>query len=167
MKKDMFRATPLQQKQIRRWVTKDKLTTSQIATNLGIGRSQAAGLIFRLGLTGHRVTMASKARQRPTILADDFPKIELSAVKRKKPPTMPLAPPPWEKVHAWLKPGEHGPLTLMQLRPNQCKWPVVEDRGVVGCYLFCGEPTRPDERYCLEHKKRAHSAAHTIRRFFK
>lgn len=66
--------------------------------------------------------------------------------KDRKPATVPAEPT-----------GENGPLnlTLMQLRPGQCKWPVNDG----GPFLFCGHGTEEGRPYCTEHANRAVSAA--------
>ena len=48
-------------------------------------------------------------------------------------------------------------ISLVKLKPHQCKWPVHENRKVVGRFLFCGCPQIAGSNYCEEH----HAAAYT------
>lgn len=45
---------------------------------------------------------------------------------------------------------EHVP--LYRLEKNQCKFPVHEDRKIIGHFLFCAASTAPGEVYCLTHQ---------------
>lgn len=45
--------------------------------------------------------------------------------------------------------------SLTQLRPNQCKWPVSEDRGQIGHFLFCCLPVDGTSSYCPHHHQTA------------
>lgn len=45
--------------------------------------------------------------------------------------------------------------SLTQLRPNQCKWPVSEDRAQIGHFLFCCLPVDGTSSYCLHHHQAA------------
>lgn len=47
---------------------------------------------------------------------------------------------------------ERKPLYL--LGNNECKFPVFEDRKIVGRYLFCAAATRPGEPWCPAHHER-------------
>jgi hypothetical protein len=44
---------------------------------------------------------------------------------------------------------------LMELRKDECRWPVTQDRSVIGGFLFCGRPTAFGEVYCPPHRKMA------------
>lgn len=48
-------------------------------------------------------------------------------------------------------------VSLVRLKPHQCKWPVHENWKVVGRFLFCGCPQIAGSTYCEEH----HAAAYT------
>lgn len=151
-----FHATGPQLEQVRLWITRDHLSTAQIAAYLGVNRSQAAGIIHRLGLTGHRPARghgggALKAQPIPTSAANNLAnKIEA----RSTDPGLPPAP-KFQPLTVEAKP-------LLKLRPGECKWPTVEDRAVVGGHWFCAEATRLGERYCPHHMTRA--SANAVRR---
>jgi hypothetical protein len=50
------------------------------------------------------------------------------------------------------KAGDAKLQSLTQLRSNQCKWPVSEDKAAIGHFLFCGRPTDGTNPYCTEHR---------------
>lgn len=43
---------------------------------------------------------------------------------------------------------------LLDLNPNDCRWPVTDDRP----FLFCGEPKAGAGSYCACHKRMSVSA---------
>jgi len=45
--------------------------------------------------------------------------------------------------------------SLMQMRPNQCKWPVSVDRAQIGHVLFCCLPVDRTSSYCSHHHQMA------------
>lgn len=46
------------------------------------------------------------------------------------------------------------PLSLLELSPDACRWPVADDP-----VFFCGEPTEADCPYCLRHRALAYIRA--------
>jgi hypothetical protein len=42
---------------------------------------------------------------------------------------------------------------LMELKPNECRFPLEFDREVIGHYYFCADTTDRDASYCDRHKK--------------
>ena len=46
-----------------------------------------------------------------------------------------------------------GPLTLIDLRPGSCRWPL--GRLLDRVEFFCGAPAIPGCPYCIEHRQRA------------
>ena len=75
----------------------------------------------------------AKRTRKPMPVADDWPEREAKKLLRK--PHMLLVP-------------------ILNLGPNQCRWPV-EEAVVTGGYLFCGAATAPFESYCEWHKAKA------------
>jgi hypothetical protein len=67
------------------------------------------------------------------------------------PPPKPRQPPP-EPPRAEPEIFTMRRLTLLELGPGTCRWPV----GDAPPYLFCGNPTDPDRVYCPVHHIVAH-----------
>jgi hypothetical protein len=42
-------------------------------------------------------------------------------------------------------------VSLVRLKQCKCKWPVMRDVRVVGCFLFCGRQT-DGHSYCAKHQ---------------
>lgn len=42
-------------------------------------------------------------------------------------------------------------VSLAKLKAHQCKWPVDENRKVVGGFLFCGCAQKAGSIYCEQH----------------
>lgn len=43
---------------------------------------------------------------------------------------------------------------LMDLGNRECRYPVEDDRTVIGHFYFCGEPAVADRPYCDSHVRR-------------
>jgi GcrA cell cycle regulator len=52
------------------------------------------------------------------------------------------------------------PVPLVDLRAGCCKWPVAEDRSVIGGFLFCAAATLPERPYCATHAALAYIGLH-------
>jgi len=102
----------------------------KIAEALGVSRGSVAGKIHRLkNATSHSGTVNTKKRVKP-------------AVRRKM-------------AHACASPDEPAnPKTLLELGPDDCRWPEGDPRSPA--FRFCGRRTvcRP---YCQQHAKRAYT----------
>ena len=48
-------------------------------------------------------------------------------------------------------PGD--PLPLIHLGRCQCRYAVAQDKKVLGGWLFCAQPTEPEESYCAVHRE--------------
>lgn len=134
---------------------RDGKSASDIARILGGGvtRNAVIGKINRLGLKRggeylSRQTAKQSAKRQAAIARE-----EKKALARKvaeatskstapstiKPPTPPPEPP---------KPPKALMLTLVELKPHQCKWPIGDDRP----QLFCGQRAM-NTRYCDYHSR--------------
>jgi GcrA cell cycle regulator len=49
-------------------------------------------------------------------------------------------------------------ITLPELERHQCKWPVEENRRVVGGFLFCGHRRMGEGPYCDKHARLAYTS---------
>lgn len=133
---------------------------SEIAVMIGRGRNSCIGRAHRLGIistwtkpaksaTPSAVKQRAKAvialfppRPRPVPAAKAAPAAVAAPTQDNRP--VPLYPQPEASTTPFGK-----PLTLMQLEPHHCRWPVSGERNDT---LFCGAVretmTRP---YCTEH----------------
>lgn len=50
--------------------------------------------------------------------------------------------------------------SCLELKTNECKYPVNFDPEVQGLWLFCAEATVPGEVYCKKHKAVCATVAH-------
>lgn len=116
-----------------------------LAFRCGLSRNAVLGRAWRMGLVfgAHRASVPAKAK-RAVMFGPPRPP------KAPRPPPKP-APTPREIAAAWV--GPRVPLTLMELRPFTCRFPIAvpEDRGENT--LFCGDVTlTPGEPYCAHHR---------------
>ena len=104
---------------------------SVIAKELGKTRNAVLGKVDRLGLARHKFTQ--------TIT-------RVFKHKEKPPPSEPLPePPPVQHVNG---------VTLMELQPRDCRWPLGDPRDPD--LKFCGYGTLGDGPYCPRHHRKAH-----------
>ena len=126
-------------------------TYTQIASVFNVTRHAVAGILFR---------------KFPTLRAPSKPRHVVRKAKPPKPPKVKVEVPPpkiplkgairtgmtgdfggWEerealRLHRRLfDPGD--PLPLMHLGRCQCRYAVIEDKKVLGGWLFCAQPTSP------------------------
>lgn len=55
--------------------------------------------------------------------------------------------------------SETAKITLPELKPHQCKFPVEENHAVIGGFLFCGHRRIGDSSYCERHFRIAYTSA--------
>lgn len=121
-------------------------TFSEIADQVGLSRNACIGKAKRLHLPGREPHKApiSATRERRT-------RFQL------RPPPLPLAP---ERRAPVLNAPEPRNLTILDLEPGDCKWPVTENPP----YLFCGNPAvRWEPAYCGFHYQLAHNRNDRLR----
>lgn len=141
------------------------LSCSTISNRLGprFTRNAVIGKVHRLHLarrnpspppgTGRRKvrhqalgegTEAAAKSARPT------PTISLAPIVKKPVPVKLVPPQPARTLH-------DGPVTLLDLGPQMCKWPI----GDVGSsdFHFCGHKHDGDGPYCEYHASQAYSSA--------
>ena len=132
------------------------LSAAGIAKAMGETRNAIIGIIHRRHLKlNNPPKNGAKGRQ---------PKRERAEMKQSRIPGVPASEktqPSPAKVPEL--PGADHPcqpaamrrVPLIDLRLNECKWPVDHDPTVVGQHLFCGLPTQPERSYCEKHGGRA------------
>lgn len=133
-------------------------TASVVAREMGIGRNQALGRIYRDPDLALRTYSKKPKVQRPP----RPPK----ATKAEKPssttqPVAAMVAPAGDVVHAepaapiaTPEPPSHpNPMPLIGTGRRWCKWPVAADSRVLGGFLCCGDRSRPGDVYCVKHRK--------------
>ena len=120
----------------------------------GVTRNAVIGMAARLGLS--RPTKASLSRRR---------KAEAAAPAEIMGKAL--------YVPAATEPVRGQAVTLLQLKPRHCRWPLWADKpapaeaGGAGERLFCGARAEPGGPYCAGHARMAAGAPnHTARRGF-
>jgi GcrA cell cycle regulator len=120
-------------------------SASVIARELGVTREAVLGKAFRLRLAHRKAPPA--ARPKPSQIWR--PKTSL----KPRPPFMPdkpLAPMPERRSPM---PSGMRRLQLLELEPNQCRWPVGDPR--MREFFFCGADADVGCIYCPHHMRRA------------
>lgn len=123
-------------------------TAAEIATTLGgVTRNAVIGKAHRLKLS-NRTSPIQPAKKQKTPANTSTPPAAVAAPKKLRP------------AKAIDIPKGQG-LSLMELKPNMCRWPSGdprdEDFGFCGCASIVGLP------YCEEHAKIAYQAARNNR----
>lgn len=60
---------------------------------------------------------------------------------------------PDETFHVKREPaGAMRMVPMVELRADECRWPVTQDLTAIGGHLFCGRGTRLGEVYCDRHR---------------
>jgi len=131
-------------------------SASEIAGAFGISRNAVIGRIHR-----NTTLRAALQARGPFIRIVDVPPVKpqpKAAVAiatiavwpraknrpgEKEPPTMPDPPPPLADMRR---------VPLLDLRRAWCKWPIDEDKAVIGHFIFCGRDTGGPS-YCNEHDR--------------
>ena len=137
----------------------DGLSASQIANTLGgVSRNAVIGKIHRLGLSG-RVKAARAPTRRATATPPPAP------APRVKPAPQPRVmavgstvvkvvereqyqPAPEPVVSAAIV-SLHEGITLTDLKPCSCRWPVGDPS--TDDFRYCGAQTSPGDTYCAAH----------------
>lgn len=131
----------------------DGLSASQIAAQLGgVTRNAVIGKIHRLGLSGR--VKAPKAARSPQRRASPArgPAVQrvmavgsaaVKVVEQEAPAPLAVLPAEGEVVPL------HARLTLLELTPNSCRWPVGDPAD--DTFGFCGAPTCGTDTYCKAH----------------
>jgi GcrA cell cycle regulator len=112
-------------------------SATQIAKKLGGGvtRNAVLGKIYRLREAGHLI---------PTQTSGASPRVRI------KPPAPPkAAPAPQVVAHIHINAAHYLSLTMMDLQPNQCRWPLNDPADEE--FLFCGNHRLSGKPYCDEH----------------
>lgn len=128
------------------------LTARQIADTIGTrSRPAILGIARRLKLP-FRVKQTAAPKHRQSALARGMAtRINRDKVRKALglPQFAAVENPKLLKSNAWDALPGTTPVTLMDLEPGMCKWPIGQDRP----YLFCG--AHADGVYCPEHTQRA------------
>ena len=128
-----------------------KLPASKIASQLGMSKGTVCGLIFRARRDGDL-----RFPQRPQLFAP--------RPRREKPVQVAFVPDLSHLVKAPPRRERFGAVLLMDLRPNECRYPTktLERRGE---YFFCGRPKDPkSEAYCEEHQTLCVAGVHYVKK---
>jgi GcrA cell cycle regulator len=127
----------------------------QIATKLGVTKNAICGKIDRLGVNLQNFVTGSSGLERPprTYEPQRVGRPEKQDRQAWRPSARPIAetavadedpsPPPIPPT---------GPIVLMDLRYDSCRWPINDGNP----FLFCGKPRRENSPYCEEHRRKAH-----------
>lgn len=109
--------------------TENRLSTWQMAKQLGVSRNALLGKVHRLGLPTHKKLPQPR-----------------KAIPAPRPP-----PPPIIEEPAPAEPKFLG-LSLMQLRTSSCRYP----RGEAVPFSFCGQRKQDGSSYCPYHHRMTH-----------
>jgi len=134
----------------------------EIALALGVSKNAVIGKMARMRRKGHVIETDFDGRTgRPPTIAIGYtsrrpppPKPAPHAMttpskpRRGLPPPDPVRPEPAPAVFTMRR------LTLLQLGPRTCRWPVGDPGTPEFC--FCGNVTDPDRSYCPVHHNVAH-----------
>jgi GcrA cell cycle regulator len=122
------------------------LSATEIGDRMELTRNQVIGRIHRLGIQKGGQRRTAPAQRRKRVLA---PKTPLPPTVKEK-PLPPMGPPAMPVVEL---PPEPAPLegslslTLLDLEPHQCKFPVTSSLP----HLFCGAERVEGRPYCSHH----------------
>jgi hypothetical protein len=131
------------------------LTLRAIGERLGISRGAVSGVVDRHGFTRRdepEMIRAWKARGKVKLEK----RVERSE-KRERKPDLHLA-----SRFSPLTPIEGRGITLMDLRPAHCRWPVGEASGAL--QRFCGHEVVGGSVYCAGHSAKAFVATRGVMR---
>lgn len=128
---------------------RDGLTGSQIATELGTTRNAVIGKVYRTPYL-NQIGLGGGIGGRPSKLAQAADRRH-KARRAKQPPRAP------RKKPVAVLTFEPVPLnlTLTELGPRNCRWPV-NDAAIGEDHLFCGKEAEECQPYCTHHARRAH-----------
>lgn len=117
------------------------LSASKIGGLLGKSRNAVIGKAHRINLPP--VTSRGPAKWRP-MAKRTKPRKKTGQIRVFTPKPKPVRREPVPEPNSLN-------LTLMQLEPGQCKWPVNDG----GPFLFCGHVRQPGTPYCEHHFARS------------
>lgn len=132
-------------------------TAAVVAREMGIGRNQALGRIYRdPDLALRKYPRKPKAPRPPR---PPRPRKEKTAIQT--PAVADMVAPAGDVVHsepAALAPSPEppthpNPMALIGTGTRWCKWPVAADSRVLGGFLCCGDRSLPGDVYCSTHRK--------------
>lgn len=126
-----------------KWWNQDGMSAREIADRLGVSRGAVLGKVHRMGWSGTvkkpaRPNTGNRARKTPSKGPDRPP-------LRKEPGINDLVPLPTD-------PSYEAAVTLMELKPHHCKWPISGP----GMTRYCGcAKVSSSNPYCDTHMGRA------------
>jgi hypothetical protein len=133
----------------------DGATAAEVAAAMNCGRNQALGRIWRdpdpemrlRGIAGRSKSLKRKEPKPPVLkLVEIEEPIEELILDIPPPPPLPV-----KQAHR-----HNHPMPLIGTGRKWCKFPIKEDRDVLGGHLCCGEPViAPGAVYCIEHTRKA------------
>jgi GcrA cell cycle regulator len=118
-------------------LTVEGRSASIIAALLGVTRNAVIGKWHRL-----RLSLNRPPRPRPS----RPPRVPRAPAVIRKPQIAYITSLPFE--------SPENPLTLFELEPHHCRWPVGLEGGP---HLFCGNTVADGRSYCGRHCKMAHT----------
>jgi hypothetical protein len=130
------------------------LTLTAIGERLGISRGAVSGVVDRHGFT--RRAEPERIREWKARGRVRVQKSEDQRIRRPRPSPRPSLSDHLISDH--LIPG----VTLMELRPQHCRWPVGEASGAL--QRFCGQEVVGGSVYCAGHSARAFVATRGVMR---
>lgn len=147
------------------------LSAAQIAWHIGAGctRSAVLGKLHRLKFTQtgerRRGNVQHNRLREPRPPAVRRAAVQPARIKDARAKRAESAAPPPEpevdvptRADAWLPLPGTTPVPLLELRRDQCKWPIGEVHAPG--FGFCGAPmAKGDERYCPAHHQLSKGAA--------
>lgn len=137
--------------QLRTLWTEGVLSASQIARRLGNGLSRNAVIskAHRAGIAEGRKAQPQQRTKRPK--TERRPKTFAIFMQHAKSPP---PPPPEPERDIDIPAPEFLGLTILQLEPDQCRYPHGGDDGTP--YRFCGQPAVAKCSYCTYHMRLAY-----------
>ena len=149
--------TDKERKQVAKLLAKGA-TAAVVAREMGIGRNQALGRIYRdPDLALRTFSRKPKVQRPPRPPKEEKPSSKTPPVAAMVAPAGEAKAPlsPAATVTPPEPPSHPNPMPLIGTGRRWCKWPVAADSRVLGGFLCCGDRSLPNDVYCNAHRKLA------------
>lgn len=145
------------------------ISCSKIGDLIGCSRNAVIGKIHRLGLQYFGMDRSSQARRISARIKPKRSKATDRPVPVKRVPNFafgnaaPSTPvEPYEPIHEELVIPVDERKSLMDLEPNDCRWPIGDPQHAD--FHFCGREKLPGVSYCAHHAHKAFVPLEVARR---